>query len=868
MTAVTADNRCRVCGGDHKCSFGDGGLLICGRNSDAVEGFVYLGQAAGDDQFGLYREAGGGGNARGRRPNQARQAASASAAEDWATRIAECAKRFCPDRRTELAGLLRLPVEVLDWLPGLGYLSEVKFVGAATIDDGCWTFPERDAQGRPVGVIRRYRDGRKQAMKGGRRGLCLPIYWRAQKGPVYLVEGPSDALAMTAAELAAVGRPSNCGGADELVKLLRDMPKEREIYVIGENDQKADGTWPGRKGAESLAGRLARGLGRQIKIAFPPAGAKDVRAWLTQSDRVWTPWPDRGRALAAELVTAAEVVTPDAVLALITDDAGGTDPTDAERGRRFVDLFGGRVRYVEDWAAWCVFDDRRWVRDPEGIRVQRLAFDHGGSLRKNEASNPEGQLANEATTSPDAPSDAGALTGGVEKWLSMRSVQSLLAAARSDPRVFVPVGADVFDTHPHLLNVANGTIDLRTGVLGPHTPEDFLTVLCPTAFEPDAACPAYDRFLDGLFPGRPAVAQFVRDFGGYALTGETCDQSYLVFAGEGSNGKSVLLELWGAVLGNDLTYHAPPELLVDGGPDRHPTERASLRGKRLVVCSETEEEGCLNERRLKSLTGSDTITARFCRQDFHSFIPTFKLVLATNYLPRVRGTDHGTWRRLRLVEFLRKFWTPADCLANPVGDFRPEDQADASLPTRLRGAAAGVLAAMVRAAIRFYAAGRRVTPPEEVMNAVAEYRRDEDLIGQFFAERVRPTAAPSLAGAEFYAAFQDWLRKQGYAERYLIGPKKFGREAKRKFDVKKCSRQRYAVRVLSDSECECHPAWDGGSDGRQFRVDRASETDQPRAMTSASVGATAEPPATPPSGRAVDQASEGAGDRRDRQPPC
>jgi hypothetical protein len=137
-----------------------------------------------------------------------------------------------------------------------------------------------DAEGRVVGITRRYRDGSKKAAAGGHHGLHVPAGWADRDGPVYLPEGPTDVLAQTAMGLAAVGRPSNMAGVEHLAKLLKDVPAGREIVVLGENDPLPDGRWPGKDGAVKTAEALAAKLGRAVTWGLPPGRAKDVRAWV------------------------------------------------------------------------------------------------------------------------------------------------------------------------------------------------------------------------------------------------------------------------------------------------------------------------------------------------------------------------------------------------------------------------------------------------------------------------------------------------------------------------------------------------------------------------------------------------------------
>ena len=196
------------------------------------------------------------------------------AKEDWAAKVKQYEKALPKAALLKLAKALGVTPESLRLL----------HVGWRTHDGnderGCWTFPEMDADGRVVGINRRYIDGSKRMIAGGQRGLYLPAGWRERPGPILICEGPTDAAALTAMGLAGIGRPSATGGVEHLAELLADVPKDRKIIVLGERDRKESGKWPGRDGAVGVAQKLTAKLGRKVLWALPPDGAKDVRAWL------------------------------------------------------------------------------------------------------------------------------------------------------------------------------------------------------------------------------------------------------------------------------------------------------------------------------------------------------------------------------------------------------------------------------------------------------------------------------------------------------------------------------------------------------------------------------------------------------------
>lgn len=202
------------------------------------------------------------------------------------TRVAVRAHQNGLDKIGSLAVELGVNREALVRL-GVGYMDEIGFGPA------CWTFPEKNAQGWIVGILRRMADtGLKRFLKGSHRGLVYADDWAAQSGPVCVVEGGSDVAAGLCMGMCVIGRPSNIGGVAYLAEILKPHGN-RKIVVYGENDHKdnvPEGThkkrcmgcplcWPGAAGAMRVASSLAKRLGRSVGVNFPPKPYKDVRDW-------------------------------------------------------------------------------------------------------------------------------------------------------------------------------------------------------------------------------------------------------------------------------------------------------------------------------------------------------------------------------------------------------------------------------------------------------------------------------------------------------------------------------------------------------------------------------------------------------------
>lgn len=216
---------------------------------------------------------------------------------DWYNQAAKYAAQITREQKSDLCRSLGLPEDALNCLPLLG-----SFIGP----DGkpVYTFPEQDGAGNTIGINRRFPDGAKKHMPGGGRGLTLPNGWDDDRDAgLFIVEGPTDTAAMVAACLPAIGRPSNTGGVAFLAEAIgRAIPQDREIIVVGENDKKSDGQWPGMTGAIMVAGGLQAALNRPVSWSMAPTDYKDVREYLTSEQFAERPWMERGLDLFSVLI--------------------------------------------------------------------------------------------------------------------------------------------------------------------------------------------------------------------------------------------------------------------------------------------------------------------------------------------------------------------------------------------------------------------------------------------------------------------------------------------------------------------------------------------------------------------------------------
>jgi P4 family phage/plasmid primase-like protien len=400
--------------------------------------------------------------------------------------------------------------------------------------------------------------------------------------------------------------------------------------------------------------------------------------------------------------------------------------TETGNAERFRDRYGAQARFCHVWGSWLPYDGRHWKRDDTGA-VRSWAKETVRSI-----------LAEAAGIEDDEERKKTAKWARDSEKASTRA--ALLINAQVEPGI--PILPEQMDADPLLFNIQNGTVDLRTGQLRLHDPLNYITKLAPVYFDPEATCPTFLAFLERVLPD-PDVRAFVRRAIGYSLTGEMCEQCLFFLYGGGANGKSTLLGVLQALMG-DYARQAAPELLVSRGGDRHPTELADLFGARMVASIEVDEGKRLAETLVKQMTGGDKMKARFMRADFFEWTPTHKLFLAANHRPEIRGTDYAIWRRIHMVPFTVTI---------------PKAERDGRLPAKLLAELPGILNWAIAGCLDWQRNGLGV--PQAVRDATEEYRAEQDILADFLAERCVIDPQTWAAASDLYRAYSEWCDAGG-----------------------------------------------------------------------------------------------------------
>lgn len=457
------------------------------------------------------------------------------------------------------------------------------------------------------------------------------------------------------------------------------------------------------------------------------------------------------------------------------DSGGGWALTDLGNARRLVVRHGRDLRFCYAWDKWLIWDGQRWRVDDTGEIVRRAK------------QTVRAILAEAAAATDDA--KAKDLAKHALRSQSAARIMEMIKLAESEPEI--PVTTEALDVDPWLLNVTNGTIELRTGVLRPPDRADLITKVAPVAYDSGATCPTFDAFLSSILNGSAPLIRFVQRAIGYALTGSTREQAMAICYGSGSNGKTTLLDLVLDLMG-EYGMQTSSETMMAKHGDAIPNDIARLRGARFVTAVETEQGRRLNESLVKQLTGGDRVSARFMRSEWFDFKPTFKLWMGTNHKPVIKGTERAIWRRIRLIPFAVTI---------------PDDEQDKDLPEKLRAELPGVLQWALRGCLDWQREG--LAPPEAVTEATNGYRAEMDVLATWVADCCVTTPSVRAEAKLLYRSYSEWCEQNGERAESQRG---FGqRLGERGYTPGKSGDKRYwrGIGVLAEDQ----PGGTDGTDG-------------------------------------------------------
>jgi P4 family phage/plasmid primase-like protien len=340
------------------------------------------------------------------------------------------------------------------------------------------------------------------------------------------------------------------------------------------------------------------------------------------------------------------------------------------------------------------------------------------------------------------------------------------------------------DTRPELLCFKNGVIDFKTKTFRRGQPDDNLSKTTKIDYIPldqerhRALIDEINEFMAQLFP-EAELREYMWEHLASTLIGTNREQTFNIYIGGGSNGKSKLIELMSACLGEykavlPITAVTQKRAMIGGASP----ELAVLKGVRYAVMQEPTKGDRINEGILKEITGGDDMTARALFKNTITFVPQFKLVVCTNVLFDIKSNDDGTWRRIRLCPYKSKF-----CEDPKTDD--PEEPyqflIDKNLDIKIKNWVNVFMAMLVKKA---FETDGKVRTCAAVTASSNKYRNTQDYLSEFFRDKIRPADEESyIKKTEVYEEFKKWYVVQHGKnipkanELYDYMTKKFGKIA-------------------------------------------------------------------------------------------
>lgn len=411
--------------------------------------------------------------------------------------------------------------------------------------------------------------------------------------------------------------------------------------------------------------------------------------------------------------------------------------TDTGRAKRLFKFFNGHLFFTRDEGAWYKWGGTHWSK-LSSVEAGALASYVSGDvlredIRKAQAAHPDKKKY---------------FSRKYEYFQQDKGMTAVVRAAQKLPE-FHRSSTD-FDADSRYFGVANGDIDLTTGEFLPPDPKRFVSQATPVVYDKDAKCPLWEKTVADVFAGRPEMPSFIQRVFGYAMMGNPVEEKIFIFHGNGSNGKSTILNTIRKVFGAYAVTMEDSTVTSMGRPNGgnaggSRADILALKGKRLALVPETEAEASLREAMVKRLVSLDAITARGTyARSMTTFTPTAVPILSTNHVPEIRETDNGIWRRVVTISFNERF----------------EGRKDTYRQDALKKELPGILNWVIAGALDYQKNGLQI--PEEVIADTEGKRRDFDLIQAWLDECCDIDDSYRIRSTEALSSWQSWVKRNGY----------------------------------------------------------------------------------------------------------
>ena len=404
---------------------------------------------------------------------------------------------------------------------------------------------------------------------------------------------------------------------------------------------------------------------------------------------------------------------------------------DQGRGLRMRDQFATVLKFNAVDKKWFFFNGSYWQEDIGNQRVELAAERVANSIKKEK---PE--LSFSTKTDEDK---------AMNEWYRFqKDSRSHMAKMHmiDEFKKYVIVKHGEFDKEDMLLNTESGYVDLSNGELHDHEIDKNFSHQTLAEYSDNVDAPLWEKFLNQIFNSDEELIHYVQKAIGYSFTGSVDEQCLFILNGRGRNGKSVFSNVISDVAGNYAKQMNVQTIVAKKNQSGSAnSDIARLEGARIVTSSELNEGDRFDESLVKQLTGGDKILARFLYGSEFEYKPKFKIWMATNHLPIIRGTDDGIWRRIKIIPFNIQI---------------PKEKVDKKLEYKLKAEYTGILNWIVQGAIMWQQEG--LEDPEAVKQVIETYRAEMDPLDAFLEECCTTGQNYSIKAREMYDAYHEWAK--------------------------------------------------------------------------------------------------------------
>ncbi|MFT5871128.1 MAG: putative DNA primase/helicase [Clostridium sp.] len=564
---------------------------------------------------------------------------------------------------------------------------------------------------------------------------------------VHIAEGEKDADNLT-----ALGFPCCCNfdgaSASKLKpkwkKSYNEIFKGAKVIIFNDNDD------PGIAHANYIAQEL-HGVAKYVKRPELPniLDKEDITDFIIAGN---------GKEEIQEIINSTSIYEYDDAADQSLINFNFSDVGNAER---LMAIYGKNIRYNPVRKHWLLWSSKHWEFDFVG-KIEGLARKVLRKLQvEGEAISLEGLTFDEETKKEK-------LKESIKKYVlrseSDGKIKAMVNQAMTQSNLIITET----DKNNYLLNIKNGTLNLKTGLLEKHDRRNFCTKVVDVEYDPKKQCPNWIEFINKIFLGDAELINYIQKSIGYSMTGDANLQCFYILHGNGANGKGTFIKTIMRFMGDYADGLDAKSLMEKMGDEGTREEIAGLIGKRFVNVNEMKGSKSFDEGLLKSLTsGADeTVKVRNLYESSFNLKPTFKLWMSTNHMPKINNDDEGIWRRVRKIPFKYKF-VDGD---KDVNFFE----------NKLIPEMTGILNWAIEGCLKWQQEGEHI--PDIVKASVDEYRIDSDPIQRFIADEciVASSETVRVNVSDLYKTYESWCKEN---KEYTLSSIKFTRKmAEKEFE--------------------------------------------------------------------------------------